>query len=480
MVEIVRAPNQEEEESIRSKIFLAGSIDMGKAVNWQSEIESSLSNLDITIFNPRRLDWDCVDEETMAVTSNGIKKYSDIDIDVDELLTYNHNEDCLEYTKAEKINVHSLKNETLLEFRRGNDLFYFTEDHKVYSRKTSRHDNVGVYKANKWIDKTDPIRIPCGKKLNSGSLNGILGEDNLSDDHFKLYAWLLSEGSMFKKTNSESYLITIAQYIKNSEKVNRIKGILDRLELEYNYDNRQFRLKRDGVDFIKGYLGFEKYKLPDWIKKSTPEQKKIFIKEYGLGDGSYVNGDLQYIAFSKKYDLFCNEIQTLSFEAGLSTRKFYKTSGFGFPVSNIRYHNFNKKWLTMKYNKKINYTGKVWCPSTKNNSWIAYRNGTAFITGNSTWEQSIENPKFKEQVDWELDKLEVSDLIVIYFDKNGMAPITLLELGLYAPEKHMIVCCPDGYWRKGNVDIVCDRYGIKTVETLEDLINYIRKEYSCD
>lgn len=88
----------------------------------------------------------------------------------------------------------------------------------------------------------------------------------------------------------------------------------------------------------------------------------------------------------------------------------------------------------------------------------------------SSWEQSIANPQFNEQVNWELQGLEEAEHIILYFDPNTKSPITLLELGLLAgrsPEK-LIVICPDGYWRKGNVDIVCDRYRIKQVKTIED------------
>jgi hypothetical protein len=40
-------------------VFLAGSIEMGKAEDWQSETVKSLSDLEnIEIYNPRRDDWD--------------------------------------------------------------------------------------------------------------------------------------------------------------------------------------------------------------------------------------------------------------------------------------------------------------------------------------------------------------------------------------------------------------------------------------
>lgn len=90
----------------------------------------------------------------------------------------------------------------------------------------------------------------------------------------------------------------------------------------------------------------------------------------------------------------------------------------------------------------------------------------------SSWVQDISNKPFREQVEWELQHLEDCDLILFYFDPHGAAPITLLELGLFGiPENEkLIVCCPDGYWRKGNVDVVCERYGIRQVPTLDDLI----------
>lgn len=89
----------------------------------------------------------------------------------------------------------------------------------------------------------------------------------------------------------------------------------------------------------------------------------------------------------------------------------------------------------------------------------------------SSWKQVKENENFREQVEWELNALEQADVILMYFDPNTVSPISLLELGVFAHSKKMIVCCPEGYFRKGNIDIVCEKYGIKQVETLEDLIS---------
>lgn len=93
----------------------------------------------------------------------------------------------------------------------------------------------------------------------------------------------------------------------------------------------------------------------------------------------------------------------------------------------------------------------------------------------SSWEQSIENKEFNTQVTWELDHIDKADIVIVYFDKDTQSPITLLELGLGAakyPEK-FIVFCPDGFWRKGNVDIVCERYSVRQVDSIEELIKVV-------
>lgn len=87
----------------------------------------------------------------------------------------------------------------------------------------------------------------------------------------------------------------------------------------------------------------------------------------------------------------------------------------------------------------------------------------------SSWKQDIKNDKFREQVEWELDALARANVIAMYFDPKTQSPISLLELGLYASSGKLIVCCPEGYWRKGNVDVVCANFRIPQVKTIEEL-----------
>jgi len=86
----------------------------------------------------------------------------------------------------------------------------------------------------------------------------------------------------------------------------------------------------------------------------------------------------------------------------------------------------------------------------------------------SSWKQEQKESKFNEQVNWEMNNLEDCDIIFMYFDPGTKSPISLLELGLYADSGKMIVVCPDGFWRKGNVEIVCTRFNIPLFNSLDD------------
>lgn len=93
----------------------------------------------------------------------------------------------------------------------------------------------------------------------------------------------------------------------------------------------------------------------------------------------------------------------------------------------------------------------------------------------ASWEQDISNPHFREQVEWELDGLELAAVVAVYFAPASQAPISLLELGLTARTGKVVACCPPGYWRRGNVQVVCARYGVPLVDTLAGLVAAVRE-----
>lgn len=91
----------------------------------------------------------------------------------------------------------------------------------------------------------------------------------------------------------------------------------------------------------------------------------------------------------------------------------------------------------------------------------------------SSWKQDISDPQFLHQVNWELDHLDKADIILMYFLPETKSPISLLELGRYADSGKMIVCCPEGFWRRGNVQILCDRFSIPLYDRFNEAMNLL-------
>lgn len=94
---------------------------------------------------------------------------------------------------------------------------------------------------------------------------------------------------------------------------------------------------------------------------------------------------------------------------------------------------------------------------------------------NPDWKQEMSNEPFRHQVEWELDNLDQANVVYFYFDKNTLSPVTLAELGYILgineySDRRVVVCCPDGYWRQGNVEIMCHRAGVKMHRSYEESV----------
>lgn len=83
--------------------------------------------------------------------------------------------------------------------------------------------------------------------------------------------------------------------------------------------------------------------------------------------------------------------------------------------------------------------------------------------------------ELREQLEWESDNLENSDLILMYLLPNSTSVISMAELGEYGRSgKDMIVCCPDGFWRKGNVEFLCEKFNLPLFDNYNEMVKYAK------
>jgi len=98
---------------------------------------------------------------------------------------------------------------------------------------------------------------------------------------------------------------------------------------------------------------------------------------------------------------------------------------------------------------------------------------------NTNLKQDISNPEFHKQVQWKLKYQEKAIVIAIYLQPGTISLISLMELGLFIKTKKMVICCPDGFHRKGNVQVMCNKYNGKLVEMLNELVEKVKDRMKC-
>jgi hypothetical protein len=91
----------------------------------------------------------------------------------------------------------------------------------------------------------------------------------------------------------------------------------------------------------------------------------------------------------------------------------------------------------------------------------------------SSWEQKETQSQFNDQVNWELNYLDSSDLVLMHFEETSKSPISLMELGYLGKSGKLVVSCPTGFYRRGNVEIFCTRNQIPLHENLKSALGAI-------
>ncbi len=78
-----------------------------------------------------------------------------------------------------------------------------------------------------------------------------------------------------------------------------------------------------------------------------------------------------------------------------------------------------------------------------------------------------------EQIQWELKYLNQVSKIFMWFPGNSYAPIALLETGLFAHSGRLIVGAEPEFYRRRNLEITLDMYGIHVHDNLSAMVQNV-------
>jgi ribonucleoside-triphosphate reductase len=333
------------------------------------DVKQKLQGFIYTLNLPTRWGGQCVSEDTEALTSNGWKKYYEINKDKDKIATFNLKTKKIEYLKPERVMAYDydgylicLKNRTQEQL--------VTPNHKVV-RKKFNSDEFELIEAEKLLQFKTPVLVPIAAEVsNRKKINPWL---------VRLLAWLVSEGTF----SEDRERVSLYQSEKNKENCKEIRECLNKLKFSWDETKRihgwgktplvRFRLNQESSRKIRQLINSKK--IPNFIKELIPEQIKLFIDTYIKGDG-YIGKFKKRI--STKDIMVRNQLQELCPLAGYGTTNRLRKHNNVWEINVLK----NKLAIITKI-FYVRYKGKVWCPTTENGTFVARRNGKVFITGNT-------------------------------------------------------------------------------------------------
>lgn len=329
----------------------------------------------------------CVDESTEALTQQGWLNYTKI-TEKDIILSFDGEQ--LKWSKIKSIfqddfngAMHKITTKT------GIDMLV-TPNHKLVTER-------GLVPVEHILEKDRIILI--GQALQNTV-------ETYSDSFVELVGWIVTEGN-YEFRNDKIYCVSIWQ--NEGEHAERIRNCLTTLNYQYSEHkknkNIRFRIIKSDSEKILNDLP-EKNLSMDFITMLTTQQRELLINTMVDGDGWRNSHLMRYCQKNKTHiDLF----QALCFMSGRRSSvrlrdhwSFDKpTSCFSMNLFSSRKNYTRGECLNFHGGKRngqshpgqgklfhpnepmTQYKGKVWCPETEYGCFVARRNNSVYLTGNT-------------------------------------------------------------------------------------------------
>lgn len=445
------------------------------------------------IAESERQSVNCVDYETEVLTQEGWKTVYDLK-ESDIVLTLNSSKklewgnilaihkyegdfDAVEFTHPQCNAITTLDHRWPIEYK---DYLRFVTTEKIYKHR--------------WPD------YPILKAAD----NDFEDNPNYSDELLILIGFILTDGSICKQATG--YRCTIYQSENNKKgTVNLIKNCLEKLGIPYK-DNqgvyKTFSIYKEPYGNLIGNLFPDRVLTSEFLISLSQRQLKILLNTMLLGDGS---GDLSKLneQRNKEKRFVCRDIHRFDMFQMLCTLAGYASS-FRYDDARGKKHYSNKisnkeGYILSKnicygaavldrkrihiypHHKKLVKLDKVWCITTKNETWVARRKGKVFITGNSRIQGSAGDMCKRAMNliynDPDMKKWGFRMLIPIHDEILGEAPLKFAkEAGLKLQE--LMIKAADGLSIPFKCDVVwMDRWNGKEYneDNLDELINELKE-----
>ena len=149
---------------------------------------------------------------------------------------------------------------------------------------------------------------------------------------------------------------------------------LERTGTDGNAPVYRYRLHKEASDAVLGHL--DRKLVPGLIRTLSKRQIRLFLETYVKGDGSVEENGRTRIYTKDETSL--DTLQELCVLAGYGTTVYRRLDSGVYVLNLLRNRETYIQEIT-----RVPYRGKVWCPTTRNGTFVARRRGKTFVTGNT-------------------------------------------------------------------------------------------------
>jgi len=314
--------------------------------------------------------YECVDDQTEIFTTGGWKRHGELAVG-DVTLTLDHETGLAELQPVDDIRRYDVVDEKLM-LSEGKEFSAFT----TTGHRWPIVDNKGN---RRWVTSEE---MKMGHQVQLGAqVVNLPTKKTYTNEFVEIVAWAYTEGH-FRGENA----FTIYQSSVNPENVDRIRAALKGTEYAESMrdDLHQFYVK---VASAGPFMAVMPGKVPslEFLNLLTQEQLDLFLEVSLLAGNA---GDLKFA--QKDWDRTEAFVHAAILAGnGVSVRPTSdKQRDYDMLLARILRKTCHRPVeAAEKSDSTIHqlepYTGTVWCPATKNESWLARRNGSVYFTGNT-------------------------------------------------------------------------------------------------
>jgi intein/homing endonuclease len=338
--------------------------------------------------------YQCVREDTtQLMTPDGFKYLSELK-EGDKCYVWDKEDEKIKVQTINRLNVYDYDDE-MLQFKGRNYQQTVTPNHRVVYKKpnTNEYDIKEAYE----LFGHSKLSLPISSELEARE------DYPISDELLQLCVATLTDGHIYdvKEGNNFSGRIKIYKS-KNRWGYKEIPTMLDKLGIGYKTSDVtsnefgemvSFDISRFDAQIILRQLKHTKQEIPYFFNQLSARQAKLVIDTWSRFDGTSVDSS-HTMLLQCDNDSIRDSLQEIAFLAGYGSEIYNRpmTKFNSDEECIVKYVKiFKRKDKRVSEYNRVQYKGKVWCPTT-DAGVVIFReeNGIPYISGNSVfWNISV-------------------------------------------------------------------------------------------